>query len=164
MEQTGTLAECNGTTAEYYGWYEMYPDPMYTFGRTVSPGDVLTATVVSDGTDTDTFTLTLSDVGKWTDRTMQTLAGAELGSAEVITEAPSSGVGVLPLADFGVADYSEAMVNDGLLTSSTSGIESITMVNSRGQAESTPSAISDGAFSDTWSATSRHGRGGPGFF
>jgi Peptidase A4 family len=159
VEQTGTLAECDGTTAEYYGWYEMYPGPMYTFGGTVSPGDVLAATVVSDGNDT--FTLTLSDGSKWSDTTTQTLAGADLGSAEVITEAPSSDFGVLPLADFGVANFTDATLNGDLLTSSTPGIESITMVNSRGQAEATPSAISDGAFSDTWSATSRHGRRGP---
>lgn len=57
---------------------------------------------------------------------------------------------MLRLADFGAVGFSKTTVNGSLLTSSTPGIEPITMAASGGAVKAAPSAISAGAFSDTW--------------
>ena len=50
VEQTGTDSDCDGTTPDYYGWYEMYPaNPVY-FTNTVKPGDAISASVTFSGT------------------------------------------------------------------------------------------------------------------
>ena len=36
VEQTGTEADCNGKTAEYSAWYELYPANPVTYSNTVS--------------------------------------------------------------------------------------------------------------------------------
>lgn len=152
VEQDGTLAECvsgggrhNRTqTAEYFGWYETYPNPMYQFGGTVRPGDQMTSTVTASSSTS--FTLVLTDATQgWSKTTNQTLRSpAALSSAEVIAEAPSSNFGVLPLADFGTMDFSSSSI----VGSSAIGID---MITSRGAAEATPGPLnSGGGFSVTW--------------
>jgi len=67
----------------------------------------------------------------------------------VITEAPSSESGVLPLADFGTVSYSASAVN-GTSLGTQSPIE-IVMIDSSGHDKDSTSAISSGgAFSNTW--------------
>jgi Peptidase A4 family len=148
VEQTGTEADCSSGTAVYYAWYEMYPKYPVNYSNPVSPGDSFSASVNYSGRGN--FQLTLRDTTKgWSQTTTQRLKSAKLGSAEVIAEAPSSSGGVLPLADFGTLGFSGATVNGSLLTSSTPGIDPITMV-SGGTVKAAPSAISSGGFSDTW--------------
>src|SRR5690348_2585246 len=57
VEQTGTEADCNGSTPVYSAWYEMYPKFPVNFSNPVAPGDHFTATVATDGRGS--FTLTL---------------------------------------------------------------------------------------------------------
>jgi hypothetical protein len=114
----------------------------------VQPGDHLTATVTTSGNGS--FTLTLSDTTQgWTNSTNARLKSAKLASAEVIAEAPSSSGGVLPLANFGTVSFSGAKANGATLTSSTPGIDPITM-QSGTTVKAQPSSISNGAFSVTW--------------
>jgi hypothetical protein len=154
VEQDGTLAECvssggrhNRTeTAEYLGWYETYPNPMYQFGGTVKPGDEMTSTVTANSSTS--FTLTLADTTQhWSKTTMQTLRSpAALSSAEVIAEAPSSNSGVLPLADFGTMNF---------LSSSITGPNAIgiDMITNHGAAEATPGPLgNNGGFGVTWNS------------
>jgi hypothetical protein len=149
VEQTGTDADCSGSTPQYYAWYEMYPKYPVNYSNPVSPGDHMTASVTSDGSGN--FTLTISDTTKgWTNTKSARLRSAKLASAEVIAEAPSSSGGVLPLADFGTVSFTNATVDGSLLTSSTPGIDPITMVTSSGTVKAQPGNISNGAFSDTW--------------
>lgn len=155
VEQDGTLAECvssgggrrNRTqTAVYFGWYETYPNPMYQFGGTVRPGDQMTSTVTANSSTS--FTLVLTDTTNgWSKTTTQTLRSpAALSSAEVITEAPSSNFGVLPLADFGTMSFSSSSVVG-------SGAIGIDMITSRGVAEATPGPLNtSGGFSVTWNS------------
>jgi hypothetical protein len=56
---------------------------------------------------------------------------------------------VLPLADFGTVGFSGATANGAALTSSTPGIDPITMV-SGSTIKAQPSGISNGSFSVTW--------------
>jgi hypothetical protein len=148
VEQTGTEADCIGSTPSYSSWYEMYPKFPVNYPDQVSPGDHFTATVTTDGKGNFTLALTNTTRG-WTESVAKRLKSAKLASAEVIAEAPSSSGGPLPLANFGTASFSGAQVNGTALTSTTPGIDAITM-----QAGSTvkaqPSSISNGAFSVAW--------------
>ena len=148
VEQTGSDSDCSGRTAEYYGWYEMYPAYPVNFSNTVRPGDSMSASVTFSGTQT--YTLVLHDATQgWTQTITKNQSGLARSSAEVITEAPSSNTGVLPLANFGTVSYSTSAANGTSL--GTQSPVQIIMVNSRGQdKDSTSSISSGGAFSNTW--------------
>jgi hypothetical protein len=148
VEQTGTEADCSSGRPVYSAWYEMYPKFPKTYSNRVAPGDHFSASVTTDGRGN--FTLTLSDATQgWTQTTGARLKSARLASAEVIAEAPSSSGGVLPLADFGSVGFSAATVNGALLTSSTPGLDPITMA-SGSTVKAQPSSMSNGSFSVTW--------------
>ena len=148
VEQTGTDADCSGSTPQYYAWYEMYPKFPVNLRGTVRPGDHLSASVTTDGSGRFTLTITDSTQG-WTNTTNARLKSAKLASAEVIAEAPSSSGGVLPLANFGSVSFSGAKANGSLLTSSTPHLDPITM-QSGSTVKAQPSSISNGAFSVAW--------------
>jgi Peptidase A4 family len=148
VEQTGTDADCSGSTPQYYAWYEMYPKFPVNLRYTVRPGDKMSASVTTDGRGG--FTLTISDATQgWSNTTNARLKSAKLASAEVIAEAPSSSGGVLPLANFGTVSFSNAKANGALLTSSTPNIDPITM-QSGSTVKAQPGNISSGNFSVTW--------------
>jgi hypothetical protein len=148
VEQTGTEADCSSGNPVYSAWYEMYPKFPVNFSNPVSPGDHFTGSVTTDGRGS--FTLTLVDSTKgWTQTNVARLKHARLSSAEVIAEAPSSSGGVLPLADFGTVGFSAATVNGTTLTSSTSGLDPITMV-SGSTVKAQPSNLSNGGLSISW--------------
>jgi hypothetical protein len=151
VEQTGTDADCSGATPVYYGWYEFYPAFPVNFSDPVSPGDVINAEVSVAG---GTVTITLQDATKgWTQQATQSSAGYSLSSAEWVAEAPSSGK-VLPLANFGTVNFSNAGATGGGKTGSISAFtyDPMTMVTSTGQTKAAPSGLSNrgSAFSVTW--------------
>lgn len=151
VEQTGTDSDCDGGSPDYYGWYEMYPaDPVY-FDNTVEPGDSMSASVNVSG---DTYTITLTDNTQgWTQTENETQSGLADSSAEVITEAPSTESGPLPLADFGTISYGGSTANGSSMGSQDP--TSITMVASSGdQLDSTSGMDDSGDFSNTWMAES----------
>jgi hypothetical protein len=150
VEQTGTDSDCDGSSPDYYGWYEMYPaDPVY-YTNTVKPGDALSASVTFSGTDT--YTLVLKDSTRgWTETKSINESGFDRSSAEVITEAPccTGSGGILPLADFGTIKYTAASANGTSM--GTQSPTSIVMINNSGEdKDSTSSISSSGAFSNTW--------------
>lgn len=149
VEQTGTDADCSSGTPVYYAWYEMYPKFPVNLSNTVRPGDSITAEVkVATG---GKFTLIISDSTQhWSFSTNQTLKKAKLGSAEWIAEAPSSGSGVLPLANFGTVSFSNCTAN-GVSISSNPNPDAITMA-SGSTTKATPSGLGGGgsSFSVTW--------------
>jgi Peptidase A4 family len=150
VEQTGSDSDCSGGTPDYYGWYEMYPaDPVY-FTNPVSPGDSMSASVAVSGTS---YTLTLTDSTQGWTQTENETGSFDNSSAEVITEAPSSAQGPLPLADFGTINYAGASANGTSMSSQNP--TSITMVGSSGdQLDSTSAIDGSGDFSNTWQAAS----------
>jgi Peptidase A4 family len=148
VEQTGTEADCSNGHPVYSSWYEMYPKFPANYADAVAAGDHFSASVTTDGRGS--FTLTLSDTTRsWSHTTTARLKSAKLASAEVIAEAPSSSGGVLPLADFGTVGFGSATVDGSLLTSSTPGIDPITML-SGSTVKAQTSSISNGSFSVTW--------------
>jgi hypothetical protein len=152
VEQTGTDSDCDGGTPDYYGWYEMYPaDPVY-FTTPVQPGDSMSASVTFGGSDTYTLVLTDSTQG-WTQTETEQESGLANSSAEVITEAPSSSSGPLPLADFGTVNYSGSTVNGSSMDAQDP--TQIIMVGSSGdQLDSTSSMDTVGDFSNAWMSES----------
>jgi hypothetical protein len=150
VEQTGTEADCAGGTASYQGWFEMFPDAPVFYSNPVAPGDAMSASVVASGGGAFTLTLTDSTQG-WTQTTDQTSDTAELGSAEVIAEAPSDGT-VLPLSDFGAVNFANATVDGTAIGDENPS--SITMVSAGGVTEATPSALTgDNAFTVSWDSS-----------
>jgi hypothetical protein len=153
VEQTGTDSDCSGGAPDYYGWYEMYPaDPVY-FNNPVEPGDSMSASVTFDSGNS-TYTITLTDNSQgWTQQEQEQESGLANSSAEVITEAPSSEFGPLPLADFGTVNYGDSTVNGSSMDSQNP--TGIIMVGQSGdQLDSTSSMDSVGDFSNSWLAES----------
>jgi hypothetical protein len=162
VEQTGTEADCADGVASYQGWFEMFPAAPVFFSQTVEPGDAMSASVVATGGGAFTLTLTDSTRG-WTKTTRQTSDAAQLGSAEIIAEAPSSGAGaVLPLSDFGAVTFTDARMDDHPIGSLNTA--EVTMESAANVAEATPSALS-GADADAFTVTVDNGAAvtaGPG--
>jgi hypothetical protein len=148
VEQTGSEVDCSGRTPLYYSWYEMFPAAPVNYTNTVRPGDHFTASVTFSGTST--YTLKISDTTQgWSRTTTKSQSGLARSSAEVITEAPSSSSGVLPLANFGTVTYSASAANGTSLASQAP--TQIIMINNSGAAKDSTSAInSAGGFSNTW--------------
>jgi hypothetical protein len=150
VEQTGTEADCDNGTAAYQGWFEMFPNAPVFYNNPVVPGDAMSASVVANGGGA--FTLTLTDATQnWTQTTNQTSNTAELGSAEVIAEAPSNGT-VLPLSNFGTVNFANATADNEPIGDENP--DALTMVSGAGVTEATPSALTGAnAFSVTWDSS-----------
>jgi hypothetical protein len=149
VEQTGTDADCSAGTPTYYAWYEMYPKFPVNLSPTtypVAPGDTITASVTFSGRNS--FVLAISDTTRhWTFSTTQKSNRAPRSSAEVIAEAPSSSSGVLPLTNFGTANFTNSTANGQVLSSFNP--DKIDMVSGT-TTKATTSAISGGSFSVAW--------------
>jgi hypothetical protein len=149
VEQTGTASDCAGPTASYSGWYEMYPAAPVYFSNTVLPGDHMSASVTFTGVEK--YTLVLTDATRhWSHTIVKRNATLDRSSAEVITEAPSSLAGVLPLADFGTVRFSLIRINGLVLKKETPS--RIVMYDSSDLPQDTTSLLGNagGAFSNTW--------------
>jgi hypothetical protein len=147
VEQTGTDSDCNGSTPDYYAWFEMYPAfPVY-YTNTVKPGDKMWAYVAYKS---NKYTMYIEDITQgWHHQTTKTETGLDRSSAEVITEAPSSSTGVLPLSDFGTVDFTKVKAN-GTLMSSQSPTQIVMVDSSGNDKDSTSTMSSAGAFNNTW--------------
>jgi len=153
VEQIGTEGYSLGGVVTYDAWYEMYPNYPVNIPMTITPGDLITATVTS--TAANKFVLSLVDqTSGQSFTTRQTFAGAQLASAEVIVEAPyADGVGVLPLADFGAVNFTNCVLNGQPIAAFT--WQQINMVTETGSLLARTSALGpDGAsFSVTTDTT-----------
>jgi len=118
VEQTGTGADCAGTSPTYFAWHELFPSPTVEYSDTVEPGDRFTGSVIYTGGGDYTYDLVDNTRG-WTEEHVYYDAGLNNASAEIIAEAPSiatsSGSSVLPLADFGAVAFTNSTVNGGSL-------------------------------------------------
>jgi hypothetical protein len=147
VEQTGSEVDCSRGTPRYYSWYEMYPAYPVNYSDTVQAGDSFSATVSYLGSNQ--YQLVLSDTTRgWSHSVTQSLSGAPRSSAEVIAEAPSSSSGVLPLTNFGTANFTASTANGSPIGNFSP--DKIDMV-SGSTTKATTSALSGGtAFSVTW--------------
>jgi hypothetical protein len=140
VEQTGTEADCANGAATYQGWFEMFPSASVFYDNPVDPGDAMSASAVANGGGSFTLTLTDSTQG-WTKITRQTSDTAQLGSAEIIAEAPSDGK-VLPLSDFGTVNFTDALINNEAIDDLNT--LALTLESAANVAEATPSSLTHG--------------------
>jgi hypothetical protein len=153
VEQTGTASNCNGTTPEYFVWYEFYPaNPVVITSIPIAAGDTMGASITySDGK----FTIGIDNrtTGKEFHIT-RAVSGAERTSAEWIAEAPSVNGVPVPLSDFVRVSFGEdytsdpdsnyatdSAVNDGPIIDFGSDVQEITMFSNTGVAEAVPTAL-----------------------
>ena len=163
VEQTGTSSDCDAGTPTYSAWYEFYPSESVTLRDTVSAGDKMSSTVTSDSSGA--YTLTLIDHTKgWTETKTGTAQGAQNASAEIITEAPSSGRSgnVMPLANFGTTSFTDITV-DGKKLTDVDGVRKINMGSRSGDIMATTSDLtSDAGFSVAWKSAGSSASTGSG--
>lgn len=138
VEQTGTEADCQNGNATNFGWFEMFPAAPVAYNQPVAAGDSMSASVTTDGNGNFTLTLTDNTQG-WNQVTHQTSNSAQLASAEVIAEAPSSTTGVLPLSNFGNVNFTNAMANGAAI--GTGAANQLTMMSQGGTPKATASAL-----------------------
>lgn len=156
VEQTGMLAECDGTTALYYAWYEFYPAASVDITSVpVAPGNVIAAAVSYSGS-TFTITITNETTGKSFSKSGK-VSGAARSSAEWIA-------GGMPPADFGTVDFGEDFTdvsgtnyatdstNSGPIGSFGNNVYRVNLVTSSGTPVFVTSPLTaDGtSFSVTW--------------
>jgi hypothetical protein len=109
LEQTGTSSDCGADgKASYFAWWELVPDPAVSVKLKILPGDLITGSVVVNGTHVLMQIKNRTRKTSFTKRA--TFATPDLTSAEWIAEAPSecSSNGYcrqLPLANFGSVTF-----------------------------------------------------------
>jgi hypothetical protein len=122
VEQCGTTAEeYSGGGVTYYPWYEMYPGPEMEIygGVTVSPGDVMQATVTTDGAGNFTMMLRNVTTGVTSGSGPEYNPDAACYSAEAIAEAPTNGStgSEYPLAPFGTVHFTNCAIDGSPISS-----------------------------------------------
>jgi hypothetical protein len=155
VEQAGTVSWCFKGVPTYYTWYEMMPADAVDVGKTLHPGDKVTARVSRRGTS---YTLSLTDATRPANSFSVTkkCRTCRDTSAEWITERPGfSPTGIVPLADFSLWRMSKATQTVGRTTGTISGVSShkIIMVDSTNSYDlSVPSPLHGGGarFATRW--------------
>jgi peptidase A4-like protein len=128
-------------------FYELLPDSSISITSvSVKPGDSVTVTISEQASNQ--WLINFND--NTTNQNYQTTVtyDSSTSSAEWIEEAPSNGVSVLPLDNFGTIQFSNGSTtqNGTKVSTSSSNTHAVTMVNNSGQALATPSGLgSDGA-------------------
>ncbi len=158
VEQIGTEHDWYQGRAQYYAWFEMYPQYAYELvGFPVRPGDSISAQVNYLGNNV--FRLAITNQTEHVSFTIPysytRVYGAQRNSAEWIVEAPSSNQGVLPLAHFSPVTMSncQATMNGitGPINSSYWQHDPLTMTTQSGIVKAQPSSLSGGnSFTVTW--------------
>jgi hypothetical protein len=101
VEQDGTLDWCFQGKQIYFTWFEMFPAGTVEVGKTLKPGDHITASVTRKG---KSYTLALKDsthpANSFSRKKTCAAATCVTTSAEWIAERPSFSTGIAPLVDF----------------------------------------------------------------
>jgi Peptidase A4 family len=153
LEQVGTSADVSGGQTQYYAWYELLPAAETRLNIAIHPGDHISAKVAVNGTN---VTVSMSDqtTGQSVTKTVQ-MSNPDTSSAEWIAEAPSAqtqtgAAQVLPLANFGTVNFTNASATAGGHTGSISdsnwSVQEVELAPS-----STPGFLGGGAFVPTGS-------------
>lgn len=147
VEQTGTSVDCDGASADYYAWYEMYPANVVVINKTVEAGDHFTGTVTH--TSGTSYTLTLKDVTRgWTNTVTKKIRGAQDNSAEAVMEMAANS-----LTKFGTDPFTNFTVDGqpvGSYTSSPYTIEQMEIQVNSTLCDSTSALSSQENFTTTW--------------
>lgn len=143
VQQDGTLIECSGGSAFYYDWWETYPGNAVQIENSVSPGDVISASVTHSGSYEMKVTDSTHTSASFSVSEPCGSSSCENESAEWIAEAPCcvSGNNVYPLSNFTKWKVkSAATTYEGTPGSITvdPNIDEITMVDSSDLVKAAP--------------------------
>ena len=132
-----------------YAWYEVFPHPAIAIPYQVWPGDHMTAAVTLVRGRCYEMDLT-NHTHRWNFQFTDCEQLAQLPHAITVAEAPTTGAGVLPLADFGKVTFTGVKVNGAPLTNYP--LNECFLVDSHGKEQATPGGITAGgsAFSVQW--------------
>jgi len=155
VEQTGTLAECSGSTLiGYADWWELYPTNSIQVFGTINAGDHISAHVTWNGGSS--FTMYIKDTTTGVAFSKTASQSATETSAECIGEAPTSSGSIVPLPDFGRVTFSSCTAKISGVTGgigSFSTVYQITMVDSSSHVMAQPSSLTNNkTFHITWKA------------
>jgi Peptidase A4 family len=162
VEQDGVESDCDGSTPAYSAWWETFPGNTIQTVFSLNAGDAVTASVffnAASGTPHhDQYNLVLTDVtsGQHFNLWESCAPGSTCknNSAEVISEAPSSG-SILPLADYGIENFVNVKIHDksdqkGGISSSNWNHAKIIQSNNTDTLATPSSLFGSHAFSNTW--------------
>src|SRR5215472_228991 len=139
--------------ASYYVWYELYPAATVYLGHTVSPGDIITAslqcTAACSPSSVQTWQLTMTDETAGWSWTQSVQYQSSMASAEWITEAPWDGSGELPLDDFVQATFDPVSAN-GANPNLTLAANGIQMADPYGETSNPSDTVGGDVFSTCW--------------
>lgn len=149
--QLGTSQNVSSSGTGYSAWYEMIPNPPVQIKISVSPGDIITASLecmAACSSSKQSWKLTMTNVTQNVSWSGTFKYASSRLSAEWIEEAPSSAGGVLPLANYGPYP-NPAPFDPG--SPSLSSSDGIVMEDPWGQTSnpSAPDSDTDG-FSTCW--------------
>lgn len=156
VEQLGTISWCYRGTPTYFTWYEMYPAGTVEVGKTLKPGDKISASVTRSGTS---YTLKLTDAtntaNSFTKTATCALATCLDVSAEWVSERPSFSIGIAPQAHynaFKITNGTETAGGKAGTIGSGPGVNAITMVDATDAYNlNNVSGLTGGnSFSTTW--------------
>jgi hypothetical protein len=152
--QLGTVAEASNSGGTYYvPVYELYPAGSQNIPYSVTPGDIITAslqcTAGCSPATTQTWVLAMSDqtAGWQWSETFQFQSG--MGSAEWITEAPGGNGGPLPLADYVQANFEPVSAN-GANPNLTLAANGLAMEDPSGQTSNPSNPLEGNWFGTCW--------------
>jgi hypothetical protein len=167
VEQDGIVGQCVSGTAQYAAWWENYPNAPTYPNLTINAGDAVQADVYYNPARTAAqgqynFTLTDVTTGQSFNTPWEKCGASSClnSSAEVITEAPTGTAGILPLADYGIANYENIAMTDKAgqragITSSNWKSTNVVQENSSHTILSAPGPLFGGqAFSTFWKGAS----------
>jgi hypothetical protein len=145
VEQTGTSGDCNGSSVDYYAWYEMYPANYVTINKTVKPGDEFTGTVTHTSGSTS-YTLKLADDTEgWTYSVTKKLSASD-DSAEAILEMAAD-----ELSTFSTVPFTDFTVNGTAAGAyPSSDIQQMEIEDGSTICDTTSSLSSEENFTNTW--------------
>jgi Peptidase A4 family len=114
VEQDGIEADCDGSTAQYFAWREVYPRDEQPFTMKIKAGDSVTASV-RYSRSSGKYRMEVFDNTNGHHRTVhQKCDGScKRSSAEVISEAPTVNGSQSSLADYGAVSFSGISITDG---------------------------------------------------
>lgn len=145
VEQDGVAGFCEGGTASYDAWWEMFPNGI-NLVFSVSPGDAITSSVTYNGADNYTLFLNDHTSGQAFSMSENCPTTCNNSSAEDITEGYSTGPW-LGTADYGKEFYNgfktinQAGHAGGILSGAWPGAEVEAIGSSSGQPTSIPGPL-----------------------
>ncbi|KAM5540671.1 hypothetical protein V8D89_005702 [Ganoderma adspersum] len=109
--QTGLDFTVNGSSVNYYAWYEWFPAPWTDFtGISFKAGDTVTVSVTATSKTSGKATVTNKSTGKTVSHTFSGQPSLCEENAEWIVEDFSVGGKLVPFANFGKVEFTDATV------------------------------------------------------